>query len=77
MNKYRRTKLIFFSGLFCGGLLSLMGLRINPVLYLVGIGIVVAVFIYENKNYRCPNCNTHFDIRSSVPDFCPKCGQKL
>ena len=46
------------------------------ILLFLGFGIMLAGALYSAKHFRCPYCESKFDPRRGIPNYCPNCGEK-
>lgn len=71
---------LFFGGL--AGMLIALWVKEGPLLFLLGIPGLVAMFgglLFGFMFVRCPHCGGAL-MRGrlpAVPDYCPHCGEKL
>jgi len=58
--------------IFLGG-----GLFESVGILLTGITVFIASLIYRLYFIRCPHCGDNWLGLKTMPDYCPKCGNKI
>jgi len=75
---YNKSYFVAFVG-FCIGILTIFvgavakTITIGYIGFIIIIGSLIQTFIF----YKCPNCDSPFNIGGKKPKHCPECGCKL